>query len=746
VSAFPRPASLGPDTLSAAAAAVRPYAGAAWDSVAAWETEARAAWGRLAEHPWKSVALGECAARLARSAPRLVEGTASALFRAARARLPWDLDADPFRATGRELAAFCAAARALLELAAEQERAAERLAGMQARWAGFPRAWSRWTRLLDLDAAEPYAGDTLADLQGVHERMDQLEGELAAWRDEVDAWLVEHGGPGGDAALDVSEARYLALLSIGAADRKAALQRAAALTRRATRAQLDALPDDAAPPRSALVRELAHHWSDLPPEAPLTAEEVACYRAALGNAYARSGHAERPGGHVAGDADAPADARGEDRAPRPGRILYATPLDRAKVGQDMIVVRRLPETPLQVELGGTDRTSAFMEVALADSAPALGPGELADVRRFFEDSDVPVHPYWWATASPARVRLQQVRGGTEPDGAPSPDAVFVGVLEARGRLRPLPAPPAPRPRIEGNPPLFRAYAPPDPKDVAQHLDRDPRVRPLDSVFQSPDVECWVAEVPEYGPGRVWLRTSAEAPTASVNASTFDGEAELLHHLTLVLPGSAVRVAHRGTVDLRRRGRPTPYLATMAPVGHPAEKWFRAAGAERASAWGVDVALDLLRTLGAAHAGEFCVGDLAPPLVRVRPAFHAAPPVLRATLAAAPLAGRVDESFEDAVRRAPGWAGSPSRRTHRSPRGDLIALGHFLSVAVVPVLSPGDPLRALAAELRAGGLPSADEALAWLKRAVPAQVAHFRTVLPRTVRSPGAGAAGAAAAV
>jgi hypothetical protein len=739
VSAFPRPASLGPDTLSAAAAAVRPYAGDTWDTVAAWETEARAAWARLAEHPWKSVALGERAARLARSAPRLLEGTASALFRTGRARLPWDLDADPFRATGRELAAFCAAARALLEVAAEQERAAERLVEMEARWAGFPRAWSRWTRLLGLDAAEPYAGDTLADLQGVHARMDQLEGELVKWRDEVDAWLVENGGPGDDASLGVSESRYLALRSIGAADRKAALQRAAALTRRATRAQLDALPDNAAPPRSVLVRELAHHWSDLPPETPLTAEEVACYRAALGNAYARS---ERPG--VPGDADR--DAGAEDRAPRPGGILYATPLDRARVGQDMIVVRRSPETPLQVELDGADRTSAFMKVVLADSAPALGPGELADVRRFFKVSDAPVHPYWWATASSARVRLQQVRGGTEPGGAPSPDAVFVGVLEAPGRLRPLAAPPDPRPRIEGNPPLFRAYTPPTEQDMGQHLDRDPRARPLDSVFQSPDVECWVAEVPEYGPGRVWLRTSSEAPTAAVDASTFDAEAGFLRHLANVLPGSAVRVAHRGTVDLRRRGRPTPYLATMAPVGHPAEKWFSAAGAERASPWGVDVALDLLRTLGAAHAGEFCVGDLAPSLVRVRPAFHAAPMVLRATLAAAPLAGQVDKPFQGAVRRAPAWAGAPSPRAHRSPRGDLVALGHFLSVAVVPALAPADPLRGLAAELRAGGLPSAGEALAWLEREVPVQVAHFRTVLPRTVRSPGAGAAGAATAV
>jgi hypothetical protein len=63
--------------------------------------------------------------------------------------------------------------------------------------------------------------------------------------------------------------------------------------------------------------------------------------------------------------------------------------------------------------------------------------------------------------------------------------------------------------------------------------------------------------------------------------------------------------------------------------------------------------------------------------------------------------------------------------------------------VGPALPAADPLHGLAAELRAGGLRSADDALARLQAALPAQVAHFRTALPRTVRAPGAGAAATA---
>ena len=717
---IPRPASLDPDTLAGATVAVRERVGSAWDTVAAWETGVRDLWARLGAFSWKGVGLRRRAVRLACSAPRMVEGPSSALFRAARAqKLRWDLSADPLCAVGRELVAFSAAARALLELAEEQERAVRRLTELKQRWAGFPRGWRRWTVLLELDPSEVYAGESSADLREVHARIGRLEEELARWRAEIEAWLAENG----DTSFGVTEERYLAFRSIGAADRESALNRSAELVRRATRAQLDALPDTGAPPRSALVRELAHQWSDLTPAEPLSAEEAACYRVALGNAYVRavqsgSEHPRRM------EPAAPLSRS----APVRERTLYATPLDRRRVGREMIVVRRSPQTPLRVTAGGVGPAEVALEVALPDSEPALSPAELEDVRAFFDVSESPLPPYWWATQSPARFRLQQVRGGVDEYGQPSADAVFVGTLEAKGRLVQLTEPADTRPRPAGNPPLFRAYAPPGRGDMAQHLDRDPRIRPLAAVFQASDVDCWVAEVPEYGPGRLWLRTAAEKATSPIAAADFDAEAELLVRLDDVLPGSAVRVAHRGTVDLARRGAQTPYLATTVPVGHAVELWLRAAGAESVEVWGIDLAADQLRTLAAAHAEDLCVGIIGPPLVRVRPAFHVGPPVLRSILVAAPLSGRAGAPITAAsLRRVPSWGKRVPVPRERTPRNDLVSLGHFLAHTVVPLLSKDNQLRRLAAQLASGAYRSADDALARLDAAAPARMGQLRSV-------------------
>lgn len=729
MSEIPRPLSSGPDTLEAAAVAVLERVGPAWGPTAAWETGARDLWRRLTDLPWKGVALRQRAERLARAAPRLVEGTSSGLFRAARAqRLPWELDEDPLRAAGRDVAAFCAAARDVLELAEAQERAAERLAALETRWAAdFPAAWQRWTGVLELDRGEVYAGDTAEELRAVNERMERLEEELARWRDEVEAWLAENGGADDDPSLGVSEERYLALLSIGAADRKSALARTAELVRRGSRAHLDALPPPGASAWDGLVRDLARAWAELAPGRPLSAEEAACYRLALAEAHAR---ADLP---RSGDAARTGKAPWAAEAAPDGRTLYATPLDAGRTDREMIVVRRSPRTPLRVKTFGADPVRGEMEVVLADSEPALSPEEVGDARRFFDTSASPVPPYWWATRSPAQFRLRQVRGGTEADGGPGRDAVLVGVLEAKGRLVQLAEPPGARPRPAGDPPLFRAWRQADPADPTLYLDRDPRVRPLAAAFRALDLDCWVAEVPEYGPGRVWLRTAAEKAAAPLPASAFDGEAELLGRLAAVLPESAVRVAHRGTVDLARRGGRTAYLATTAPLGNEAERWLRA-GPERAAAWGVDLAADLLRTLGAAHAGELCLGVVAPALLRVRPAFHRSPPVLRATLAAAPLAGRAGTRIRSELRRVPRCSGSPAAGSERSPRNDLVSLGRFLADALDPWLSPDAPLRALAGELAAGALHSTDDALARLEAAAPVRMEHFRSVLRHPART------------
>jgi hypothetical protein len=294
MSAFPRPASLAADTLAAAALGVRDEVRSAWGTAAAWEVETRELWLRLCDFPWRSTALRLRAEHLAREGALMVEGPASALFRAARVqRVPWMLEERPLRDLGERARAFHAAARDALDLAAEQERTAVRLARAQERWRDFPQAWARWTGLLDLDEVEVFAGASAGELENVTKRMERLEEEMERWRGEVERWLARGGEAG---PLGVSEARYLALLNIGAADRRRALDQSAARVRQGTRAQLTALPPPARPGWPALVRALALQWADRPAPEPLSAEEVACYRAALAQAYAAA-EPPAPAGH-----------------------------------------------------------------------------------------------------------------------------------------------------------------------------------------------------------------------------------------------------------------------------------------------------------------------------------------------------------------------------------------------------------------------------------------------------------------
>jgi hypothetical protein len=396
--------------------------------------------------------------------------------------------------------------------------------------------------------------------------------------------------------------------------------------------------------------------------------------------------------------------------------MYATPLDERSV-----VVRAAPETPLRVFVH--DGSTAELSVVLRDSDPALTPGELADSLRYFEVSRSAVRAYWWATRIPARFRLRQVRGRVEADGAPADDAVLVGELVEHGRVAQLPEPVEARPRPPGDPPLFRACEPPDAGVAERHIPRDPRVLPLVPVFAAPAVQGWLAEVPEYGPGRVWLRTAPHRASRPLPPEAFAAEAELLRWLAEARPESAVRALHRGTVDLAGRGDRVPYLATSAPVGFEVDDLFRAAPAAYVEGWATELAAELLRTLGAAHAGGWCVGGLSPPLLRVRPAFHHSPPGLRAVLAAAPLAGRAGSPLtSDELERLPGWSGRARAPTRRTPRDDLGSLGMLLAKLLDPWLSAGHPLRPLAAELQAGAFASADEAL----RAAPrAETEHAR---------------------
>ncbi|HET7233907.1 MAG TPA: hypothetical protein VFJ16_28105 [Longimicrobium sp.] len=726
MSEIPRPATLGPGTLADAVVAVRDRVGPQWETVATWETGVRELWLRLAEGTWEGLALRQRAGRLARAATRLVEGTSSALFRAARMqRLPWELGDEPLRALGREVEAFSKAAREVLELAAGQAAAAARLAALESRWAaGFPGAWRRWTGLLGLDPAEVHAGDSAEDLRSLHQRMDRLDEEMARWRGEVEAWLAAAGEADDGAALGVSEDRYLALLSIGAADRKSALGRTAELVRRGSREHLAALPAPGASPWATLVRDLAREWAQLPPGERLSAEETACYRVALAEAHAR---ADEPA--LAGRP--PTVAVGELPAGRPaagGTTLYATPLDPERTGRPWIVVRPSPRTPLRVTAYGADPLRGELQVVLPDSEPALSPAELAEVLRFFEVSESRVPPYWWASPLPARFHLRPVRAGDGPAGEPPRGATFVGELVEKGRLVQLGEAAGARPRVHGDPPLFRAWREAGAEADAIYLERDPRVQPAVAVFQSPDTEGWVAEVPEHGPGRLWLRTAAAGARAPLPAGAFDAETELLHHFARVVPGAAVRVAHRGTVGLAEHGGRAAYLATTTPLGFGLDRCFRAAGPGRAADWGVDLAAGLLQTLAAAHAAELCVGVLSPPLVRARPAFHALPPVLRATIAAAPLAGRAGEPVGDELRRAPSWSGSPAAGSERSPRNDLVSLGRLLGESVSLFLAGDDPLRKVARELAKGAHGTADEALARLETAAPERMAYLHGVL------------------
>lgn len=732
VSGIAPPTSRGPDTLEAAAVGVRERVGRAWGTAAAWETEVRTLWARLAGAEWKGPALRRRAERLARKAPPLVEGSSSALFRAAREqRQPWNPDEDPLRTVARELASFCDAARELLQLADEQELTARNFAEMETRWAGFPRAWRRWTRVLELDRGEVYAGGTVRDLGQVRERLTRLEQELQRWHQELEGWLRRHDGADADPSLGISEERYLALLSIGAADRRSMLGRAAALLRAGIRAQLDALGAPRTAELPALVPELARGWAGLPPSEPLSAEEVACYREVLGGAYA-AGVERRP---------ATSYSEPVDRAPL-ADVWYATPLDGTRLGGDMVVVRASPPTPLRVTPGGADLTRMCMEVVLPDSAHPLSPAEVKGFRPFFDEVESHVPPYWWATRVPAWLRLRQVGGGRDADGRPAPNAIFVGVLEERGRIVQLPDPPKPRPRPDGDPPLFRAYQRPEGCD-ALHVHRDPRIRDdqgklLPPVFQSPQIDCWMAEIPEYGPMRVWLRTRSEKLRPPHAPSVFDAEAEFFGRLAVALPGSVVRVAVRGTVDLGGRGDRAPCLATTAPLGNTVDRWLRAADPQRAAEWGVDLTADLLWILEAVHAQGLCVGVLSPPFLRARVACQVCPPVLRATLAAAPLAGSAGEPVRKPNRnRVPRWATRAFVPPVRTPRADLVSLGRLLADVVAPRLRGDHALRRVIAELSGQGLPSAREALARLEAACPERVEHARSAIVRAARTPAA---------
>jgi hypothetical protein len=385
--------------------------------------------------------------------------------------------------------------------------------------------------------------------------------------------------------------------------------------------------------------------------------------------------------------------------------LFATPLDGAT-----IAVRRAPATPLHVIPAGTN--GAWVQVALAESEQPLDVAEFRAMTRYFDGAGGSVLPYWWSTQVPARFRLEQLRGRTDAAGRPSGDALFRGVLEARGRVAHHLEPPDARPGVRPEARLFRVHVPPGPD--RQLVERDPRVRPLRQVYRSEAVVGWLAEVPEHGPGHLWLRVPAFDGAACEAA--FASEASVLRHLAVVRPENAVGGVHTGFVQVE--GGRQPYIATAAPLGAELTRWLRAAPAGEATGWCRDAAGDLLHALAAAHEGGWCIGPFGPPLLWARPGLHHTPSVLRTVFAAAPMSGREGEAVREADRaRAPRWE-STVTYGRRSPLNDLRSLGELLSHHLRPWIPADDPLAGLARELSAGRLPSANEALAHLNDSAP----------------------------
>lgn len=732
VSAIVPPASVAAETVHGATRDVLERLGERRPAMAHLEVEIRQLWAALAGSEWNGPIPRLRAERLAREARGLVDGTGSELFRAVTGR-------GTLGELEEKAGAFCRAARALVELGAGQAALAGRVAGLRERWSCFPRAWVRWTTLLDIDEPEIFGCADPAQLGEVAARVDRLEAELARWHDEVARWLREAGTPADDPALPVSEERYLDLLSIREADRTSAIVRTAARLRAGTARQLASLPAPAPGTWDALVDELAAQWLRLPATEPVSAEEIACCRAALDAGYRRlrAGGAPREVKAAAGPAG---------HAWSPGEhVGFATPLPGNRV-----VVRAAPETPLRVRLRADG--TAQMTIALRDSAPPLDARELAAVVHlspsgrtggkveadpavageprprpgFFEVSESAAPPYWWSTQIPATFRLRQVQGSPWAGHDPPRDAVFVGELLAAGRLVQHGESGASRPRVPDGADVFRVTRP-RPREDVRLVEPDLGLASARKVFAAPAAEGWATRVPAWGTDAVWVRMAPSTVRRAVSPRELDAEVAVLRLLETAAPGSAVRVAHRGSVRFGADRRGVPYLATSAPLGMAAGRCLGRAPAEHVAGWCVDLAADLLDVLEAIHAGDWCAGGLSPSLLHVRPAFGMGPPVLRAMLVALPLAGAAGTPVrrEDLDRVPGGEPGLPPAGEARSPRADLASLGRLLTSLADRWTPPGHPLRELAAGLAAGRHATAPAALDALEERVPGRRTNLR---------------------
>jgi hypothetical protein len=402
--------------------------------------------------------------------------------------------------------------------------------------------------------------------------------------------------------------------------------------------------------------------------------------------------------------------------------LFATPLDAERV-----MVRRAPETYLWVRAADAVGRVA-VSVDLRASQPPLRPAEVDALHPYFEWPRGRHAFDWFTTARPAYFRLLRVR-----------EDVYVGHLVERGKVQGVPgsaAAPAPRGEELRR---FRAYRPAQAKAESAVVE-DPRVRDagkrLRQVYRSPLVEGWVARFPHLGMDPVWLRAYAEGAFEHFDPRLFQAEERLLRLLDEDRPGAAVRVAHLGTLEAGTlRG---PYLATTVPLGVEPGALFRSAREfAPEAAW--QLAADLLLTLEAAHRRDMCLGALSPPLLRARPSYVAHRAVVRVQLAAAPLAGAAGQPvrLEDhrrlpAEALPPHW---PAPAGVRSPAADVADAGRLLARMLDEAGVEAPALRAEAAVLAEGRVPSADEALARLAAAFPDVRDRFLAVLrPRARRA------------
>lgn len=293
MSTLPRPSAPGSPTLEKATVVVRGRVGGAWLAVAGWESRVREAWSRLIQAEPGSGTQARLR-QLVDEAQRLVEGRRSAVAHAAHAApLPWSLESEPLRALAGRVDRFLAAADALFALLERQRESTVRLRELEDEWRPqFPSAWAREEALHAVGPECIGRCATLEELAAVETRMERLRGVLERWRLDVQEWL-DHAGAAlrGEAEEEDAaslEARYEALLSIGAVDRQAVQLRTAETLRMAVTKHLAAMRERLPPPeRTGSRQRLSEQWRAHAAGGPLEGEEAASYREAIRELHLR---------------------------------------------------------------------------------------------------------------------------------------------------------------------------------------------------------------------------------------------------------------------------------------------------------------------------------------------------------------------------------------------------------------------------------------------------------------------------